>query len=238
MVVNLPEQFLNWNYYARGKMIEGLLQGRSETDMNQFFLESTRHNPALCTAYRKSDGQLYVNAKIVGIGYVLREDFLAEATEALLLHAGWGDSLFEKASTGDEKRQASSEYQRQGMSLLSKYLYLEPNEASRRLDFTKMSTLELALDKPQSAKHTWTIMQQNKTACLLFYRPPSITFELHGTIDIHEKGLYHKFVNAVHNTFHYASKEARNTRWPVYIFNVEEVYDNSPGRETFGKKIA
>ena len=219
-------------------MIEGLLQGRSESDLNQFFLDSTRHNPALCTAYRRPDGKLYVNAKIVGIGYVLKQTFLPEATEALLRHAGWGDTLCTKTQLSEENTQVSNEYQRKGMQLLSKHLYLEPEEAIRRVDFTKMSTLELAIDKPQSAKHTWAIMQENRTACLLFYRPPSITFELHGNIDVHEKGPYYEFVNAVHNAFHYAPRERRSIGWPVYIFNVEEVYDNSPTSETFGKKIA
>jgi len=238
MVVALPQQFLNWNYYPRKKMIDELLEGRTEQDMNAFFLESTRHNPALCTAHRRPDGSIYVNAKIVGIGYVLKESYLSETTEELLRHAESGDRLLAKAATNQEKTQAMREYQKNGMQLLSKHIYLEPEEAQRRVDFTKMSTLELALDKSHSSKHTWNIVQENRTACLLFYRPPSVSFELHGFLDIHKDDPYYEFVNAIHNAFHYAPPERRKTKWPVYIFNIEEVYDNSPAAENFGKRIA
>ncbi|MGA2308485.1 MAG: hypothetical protein ABSG57_02915 [Candidatus Bathyarchaeia archaeon] len=49
-----------------------LVNRHSIVDADRFFLESTRHNPALCTAFQKEDGQIFVNAKIVGVGYVTR----------------------------------------------------------------------------------------------------------------------------------------------------------------------
>lgn len=238
MVVELPLQFLGWNYFSRRKSIKAFIEGKHEKDMNLFFLESTRHNPALCTAFVKPDGTIYVNAKIVGVGYVLKEKFLLEATNALSQHIRLGDKLFSKAQTKEETRESTREYQRSGMLLLLKYLYLEPEEARRRIDFTKMSTMELAKSKPYSSKHTWSIVQKNQTACLLFYRPPNISFELHGWLDIHKKGVYHEFVNAVHDAFHYVPPEKRHVERPVYIFNVEEVYDNSPTQEGYGTKIA
>jgi hypothetical protein len=219
-------------------MIGSLLKRKHEGNMNLFFLESTRHTPALCTAYVKPDGSIYVNAKIVGIGYVLKERFLPEATEALQRHIRLGDELFSKAQTSEEKRKATSEYQKKGVLLLLKYLYLEEKEAERKVDFTKLSTMELAKNKPYSSRHTWTIVQKNKTACLLFYRPPNISFELHGWVDIHEKGVYHEFVKVVHDAFHYVPPEKRRKERPVYIFNVEEVYDNSPTPQGYGTKIA
>jgi hypothetical protein len=206
--------------------------------MNRFFLESTRHNPALCTAFMEPDGTIYVNAKIVGIGYVLKEKFLKEATNDLYRHIKAGDQLFSGARTKEQKREALRKYQRNGMLLLLKHLYLEPEEARRRVDFTKMSTIELALGKPHSSKHTWNIVQRNPTACLLFYRPPAISFELHGWLDIHRNGAYYEFVNAIHDSFHYVSPEKRQIERPVYIFNVEEVYNNSPTPKGYGTKIA
>lgn len=238
MVVELPSQFLHWNYFSRRDSIKSVIEGEHERDMNLFFLEFTRHNPALCTASMKPDGTIYVNAKIVGIGYVLKEELLSEATEALDHHIEYGDELFAKVQTSTEREEANREYQRRGMLLLLKYLYLEPEEARLRVDFAKMSTIELALGMPHSSKHTWNMIQKNPTACLLFYRPPNISYELHGWIDIHEKGAYHRFVNAVHDTFHYSPPERRRVERPVYIFNVEEVYDNSPGPKGFGTKIA
>lgn len=238
MVIRLPPQFLRWNYFSRRELIESFLKGKHEGNMNLFFLESTRHTPALCTAYVKPDGSIYVNAKIVGIGYVLKEKFLPEATEALQQHIRLGDELFSKVQTSEEKRKAISEYQKRGVLLLLKYLYLEQKEAERKVDFTKLSTMELAKNKPHSSRHTWTIVQKNKTACLLFYRPLNISFELHGWLDIHDRGVYHEFVKAVHDAFHYVPPEKRLKERPIYIFNVEEVYDNSPTPKGYGTKIA
>jgi hypothetical protein len=238
MVVELPLQFLRWNYFSRRESIKSFIEGKHEKDMNRFFLESTRHNPALCTAFVKPDGAIYVNAKIVGIGYVLKEEFLKEATNAFIRHIRLGDKLFSEARTKEQEREAMRKYQRNGMLLLLKHLYLEPEEAKRRVDFTKMSTMELAKGKPHSSKHTWNIVQKNQTACLLFYRPPNISFELHGWIDVHREGVCYEFVNTVHDSFHYVQPEKRQIERPVYIFNVEEVYDNSPTPKGYGTKIA
>lgn len=238
MVVELPLQFLRWNYFSRRESIRSFIEGKHEKDMNRFFLESTRHNPALCTAFAKPNGTIYVNAKIVGVGYVLKEKFLPEATKALSQHIKFGDEFFSKAQTREEKEKAMNEYQRKGMLLILEHLYLEPEKSRRRVDFTKMSTMELAKSKPQSSKHTWSIVQKNLTACLLFYRPPNISYELHGWIDIHRKGVYHEFVHGVHDVFHYVPPEKREAERPVYVFNVEEVYDNSPTPKGYGTKIA
>jgi hypothetical protein len=76
-------------------------------------------------------------------------------------------------------------------------------------------------------------------ACLLFYQPPTISFEIRGKIEVHENDSYHKLVNVVHDSFHYAPPKKRKTsRRPVYLFNVDEVYDNSATAEGFGKRIA
>lgn len=238
MVVQLPISFLRWNYFSRREMIEALLEGKYEGDINFFFLESTRHNPALCTAFVKPDGTIYVNAKIVGAGYVLKEAFLQEAIEALSHHVESGEELLAGAATDKERKEAMKRYQRDGMLLLLRYLYLGYEEAMRKVDFTKLATIELALGKPRSSKHTWSILQKNRSACLLFYRPPNISFELHGSLEIHERGPYHRFVNLVHDSYHYSPPKRRDLKRPVYIFNVEEAYDNSPTTEGFGRKIA
>lgn len=238
MVVELPSQFLRWNYFSRLESIKAFIEGKHERDMNLFFLEGTRHNPALCTAFVKPDDTIYVNAKIVGAGYVLKEKFLSEATNSLSQHIKLGDKLFFKAQTNKEKREATREYPRSGMLLLLKHLYFEPEKARHRVDFTKMSTMELAKTKQHSSKHTWMIVQKNQTACLLFYRLPNLSYELHGWLSVHKNGVYHEFVNTVHDIFHYVPPEKRQIKRPVYVFNVEEVYDNSPTPEGYGTKIA
>jgi hypothetical protein len=201
-------------------------------------LESVRHNPALCTAFQKTDGSVFVNAKIVGVGYVLKENFIADAIRAFMKHVEFGDELFKKANKESEKSEAFEEYQKNGATLLLQHVYLEPSIAEGRIDFAKMATIELALSKENSSKHTWQAIQHNSNACLLFYQPPSVSFEVRGTIGIHEGDVYHKFVNLVHDLFHYSSPEKRSERRPVYVFSVDEVYDNSAVSTGFGTRIA
>jgi hypothetical protein len=239
LTVTLPESFLRWNYFPRRKALLDLINGHSVVDENRFFLESTRHNPALCTAFRKEDGDIFVNAKIVGVGYVAREKCMDAVIKAFEEHVEYGDKLFGKNQVGDELERNSREYQRAGASLLLEHLYFEdPKIANERVDFGLMSTIELALSKPQSSKHTWQIVQHNLSACLLFYQPPSISFEIRGKIEIHEDDSCSEFVNLVHDSFHYTpAKETRRKR-PVYLVNIDEVYDNGPAPTAFGKKIA
>ena len=238
-MVVLPESFLRWNYYPRRKALLDLANGHPMGDVNHFFLESTRHNPALCTAFRKENGEIFINAKIVGVGYVAREGFMDAAIRALDEHIEYGDKLFEENQAKDELEKNSREYQRAGASLLLEHLYFEdPKVANEHIDFGKMSTIELALSKPQSSKHTWQVVQNNLSTCLLFYQPPSISFEIRGKIEIHENDSLSEFVNLVHDSFHYTqTKETRRKR-PVYLVNVDEVYDNGPSPTAFGKKIA
>jgi len=239
MVVELPEQFLKWNYYSRRDNAKLFLEGKHEQDMHKFFLESTRHNPALCTSYQREDGSIFVNAKIVGVGYVLKKERLSAGIEAFKQHLESGDKLFNEAGEDRTKQdEAMKKYQREAMFLLMEHLYLQKEEAQTFVDFTKLSTMELATTKPWSSKHTWNIVQKNRTVCLLFYQPPNISFELHGWLDIHSEGLYYEFVTAVHDLFHYVPLAKRQTERPVYIFNVEEVYDNSPTPNAYGTKIA
>jgi len=239
MVVELPERFLRWNYYPRRDSAKTFVEGKHDLDMNKFFLESTKHNPALCTACQREDGSIFVNAKIVGAGYVLKKERLSATIEAFKAHLENGDKLF--SEVGEDKAkvdEAFRRYQREAMLLFIEHLYLPEPEAHSFVDFTKMSTMELAKSKQWSSKHTWQIVQKNRTACLLFYKPPNISFEMHGWLDIHTQGAYYEFVNAVHDAFHYVPPEKRQTERPVYIFNVEEVYDNTPTPNAYGRKIA
>ena len=236
----LPVRFLEWNYFPRGKVLHEMANKPAVGDMNRFLLNSVRHNPALCTACCKDDGSVFLNAKIVGIGYVVREGLVENTVRAFAEHIERGDAVFENARTKEEKEKASNEYQKRGAGLLVEQLYFEGlEEAERHIDFSKMATIELALNKPNSSRHTWLIVQRNQSAVLLFYQPPMVSFEIRGNIEIHEGDAYHKLVNLVHDAFHYAPPERRASgNKPVYIFKVQEVYDNSASMEGFGTKLA
>lgn len=235
----LPERFLRWNYFPRGKALRAMAENSAIENMNGFLLDSVRHNPALCTALREDDGSIFLNAKIVGMGYIVKQKLLKTITESFELHVKQGDELFTEARNEKERQQALEKFQRSGAELLLEHLYFEKlEEAEMHVDFGKMATIELALSKLNSSKHTWRIVQHSPNAVLLFYQPPMISYELRGTLEIHEDDEYHRFVNLVHDSFHYVPAERRDSgRRPVYIFNIAEVYDNSASKDGFGTLV-
>lgn len=231
-MVELPREFLEWNYFDRRRLLLKLLSGGFE-DPRLMFLEFARHNPVLCTA--ASGGGVEVNGKVVGVGYVLKPDFMREAAERLEEHLRATD---EAVAAGERSREElAREHAARGLKLLLELVYLEPETAAERVDFEKLASIELALRVPHSSKHTWSILQRSRRACLVFYQPPSTSFEVRCSVSIHESGDYHRFVNLVHDAYHYTPPERRGGR-PVYIFHVEEVYDNSASPRGFGRKLA
>jgi len=235
-MTELPERFLAWNYFPRRRTFLKFLSGE-KTEMNEFYLDSTRHNPALATASQSTDGSLDVNAKIVGAGYVVKMRFLEGAIDKLSEHIEKGDAEYEKGRSSDDERAFLEGFQARGMRTLLRVLYFGPKRARERVDFSRMTTLELAVGIPGSSRHTWANIKFSRRACLVFYRPPNISFELRGEIEVHEDSDYWEFVNLVHDSFHYTPRDRRGGR-PAYLFNVEEVYDNRPTAQGFGKRLA
>ena len=235
-MVLLPEEFLRWNYFGRRKLISEILSGRA-IDSGRFFIEFMRHNPVLCTACESNDGSIEVNGKVVGIGYVAKEDILEEKIRIFEEHIRLSDEKYDKVK--DDKnslKELYREHSNRGMKLLLEHIYLEKEEAYNTIDFEKLSTIELAARLPHSSKHTWNILQRCNVASLVFFQPPSISFEIKGKITIHMDDKYHRYVNIVHDAYHYTPPEKRDFR-PVYIFHVEEVYDNSPTARGYGRRI-
>ncbi len=238
-MVALPENFLQWNYYTRRTWAQDFVSGEATRDMNKYFLETTRHFPTLCTACVNPDGSLLVNGKVLGISYVLKRKYLNDAIKAFREHILSGDELFAGVEKESHKREKLRIYHRRCMELFLKYLYFEPKVANERVDFTKLSGADFAKKRVKSTKHTWSIVQRCRRASLVFCRPPTISFELHGQLEIHENGEYHEFVNLAADAFHYTPPNQRTyTNIPVYIFDVEAVFDNSASPTGWGIKIA
>lgn len=236
-MVKLPDEFLEWNYYARRKLLEKVAR-REPLSPETMYLVAARHNPVLCTAAPRDDGTVEVNGKVVGVGYVVKRDRLSEVIKALKEHVKAMDERYEELKRDEEElRKALQEYSVKGAKLLLEYVYLPPERATKEVDFEKLATVELAKRLPHSSKHTWGILQRSRKACLVFFQPPLISFEVRSTITIHEGDEYHEYVTLVHDAFHYTPLERRADR-PVYIFHVEEVYDNSPTPRGFGRRIA
>jgi len=174
----------------------------------RLFLSFTRHNPAIITS-----GPGGLNGSIKGAGFVPREEYAHEFLQTFLSHinAGWRKG-----------------YAEQGLALLAQMVYGE--EGRKRLDFAKLGSLELARG------HTWVNILHEPRATLLFYEPPSVSYEVRCRVEIHREGLYHALINAMHDVYHRPDP----SRWPerpAYIFVIEEIYDNSAGPRGFGRKI-
>lgn len=205
---HLPERFLDWLYRERAQLIRRQAAGES-LSRGELLLGFTRHSPAVVTC-----GPAGLNASIKGIGFIPRPEYLEEVLAAYLAHIarGWHPG-----------------YQREGLRLLFDLLYSP--EAAQRLDFMRLGTLELARG------HTYANLQADPRVTLLFFEPPTLSFEVRGRAEIHQEGsLYHRFLNAQHDVFHPPHPE----RWaerPAYVFTIEEIYDNSATDEGFGRQI-
>jgi len=235
-MTKLPKEFLKWNYYSRRKLLEELLEGEISAGP-KLFLEFTRHTPILCTAAVNNQGEIEVNGKVVGVGYVLKREYLNDAIREFKKHVSASDEVYRKVKNDPTQvRSLREKHAMKGVKLLLKYIYLEELEAEKRVDFEKLTTIEMAKRLPNSSKHTWNILQRSRKACLVFYQPPAISYELRGYITIHTNDEYHEFVNLVHDAYHYTPPEKRSDR-PVYLFHVDEVYDNSATQAGFGRKI-
>jgi len=153
-----------------------------------------------------SYGPAGLNASIKGIGFIVREEYLGETVKIL-----------------KEKLQNSLSM-REALETLLNFIYRED-----RVDFTKLSSIELA------KKHTWVNVQQNPKVTLLFYTPPDISYEVRCKVSIHLNDDYWRLVNAIHDLFHGGRIIRDWSKYPVYIFKIVEIYDNSPS--SMGTKV-
>ena len=146
------------------------------------------------------------NGSVKGVGFIHREEVIHRSLELLR----------EELSRPFDPQRAVK-------------FFLEEILVEDKVDFTKMATLELAKG------HTWENVRANPKASILFFTPPSTSYEVRASVEIHETGPIWEFVNAVHDVFHRPKKPRDWTKTPVYLFKVEEIYDNSAS--VMGRKI-
>ncbi|MBU0491912.1 MAG: pyridoxamine 5'-phosphate oxidase family protein [Chloroflexi bacterium] len=203
----IPEAFIHWAYDERAELVRAQAAGES-VPRDQFLLGFTRHSPALI-----SNGSAGLNGSIKGVGFMPRAEYLDETVAAYLAHIqqGWREG-----------------YQRAGLALLLRYMW--GPDCKERIDFGYLTTLELA------GKHSYTNIQENPQVTLLYYQPPTVSFEVRGVAEIVRQGAVHTFVNAQHDVYHRPYPE----RWPerpAYVITIHEVWDNSNTRDGFGTRI-
>ena len=204
---SLPEKFIDYAFRQRREFIEKVLE--RGLSGNEFLIAFTRHTPAII-----SNGRAGLNGSIKGIGFVQKEEFMEETIERL------------KSFLEMSRELSRGEAMNKALKLLLDHVYVE-----ERMDFLKLSSLELAKG------HSWANFSENPKASILFYTPPSTSYEVRASVEIHEDGIYWEYVNAVHDVFHMAGVKRRRdwSKTPAYIFLIEEIYDNSV--EAMGRMI-
>ncbi|MEX0568018.1 MAG: hypothetical protein Q6363_002520 [Candidatus Njordarchaeota archaeon] len=98
------------------------------------------------------------------------------------------------------------------------------------LDLTKLFTLDLAL------KNTWKNINETKSAVLIFFTPPSVSYMVKAEVTIHRDDDVFMFANYMHDLFHVVPIKGKViSRSPTYLFHIEEIWDKSADK--FGIKI-
>jgi hypothetical protein len=193
------DAFHTWLYDERAALVRRMAAGADVT-IPELHLGFCRHTPVVC-----SNGPAGLNAAVKGVGFIPREEFLAETLKAYVQHL---------------ERDPGDDYQQRALQLLVTYLYSK--EARERLDFALLGSLELARGR------TWENLRATHQAVLLFYQPPATSFEVHATVEVHEQGSpYHTLLNAQHDVYHGPQRE----RWPgrpAYVFELGSVRNKAP----------
>ncbi len=125
-----------------------------------------------------------------------------------------------------------------------KYAYgeiLDPRKAAcllynefyidEKIDPTLIGGLEMGFN------HTWENLKFSREATLLFYTPPTTSYEVRTLVEIivDDNNPYKRFLNAFHDIFH--KPHSGRSNYPALLFRVKEIYDNSSTRNGYGKKI-
>jgi hypothetical protein len=182
------------------------LASGKEIGREELFLGFTRHTPALVT-----NGKSGLNASIKGVGFIPNDDVLPSLLERFMAHI---------------KSEYDEEYGQRGLLILDKHLWSNPENFS----MLRLGTIELA------KMGTWENIKENPSATLLFYQPPVVSFELRTNVIIHEDGLIHNFVNAMHDMYHKPDVSRWNER-PVYELIVERITDKSATEKGFSRSV-
>ncbi len=190
----IPEEFINYAFDERVKMIRKMLSGNMS---DEILIGFTRHNAAIITC-----GQAGINGSIKGVGFIHKDKYIQETLEKM-------------------REELKSEY---SMFRAGKFL-LEEIYVRNKIDFEKIISLELA------RKHTWhNLMSGEKRATILFFTPPSKSYEVRCDVEIHIDDDVWEYANSLHDIFHRPEKPRDWKRTPAYLFKIREIYDNSEDR--------
>ena len=231
------EKFFNYAYGTRTAMSK-LRVERQQVDESKMLLMSLSHTPAIVTV-----GEAGMNASVKGFGFVPKPEYLEEMYRIYYNHL----KTYDFTPGADH-----TEFHRKAYEILYRTKYAPENRD--KVDRTRLISIEMA--KHYNVEHhrdgevvahtyTNTVHKGPVEATLLYYSPSVLTYELRGKVTLHgyygmkeeEMDLYQKFVNAQHDMNGIPVFD-RWVHWPVYVFEIEEVYENSiSSEEGWGKRI-
>ena len=187
----IPEEFINYAFDERVKIIRKMLSGNIS---DEILIGFTRHNAAIITC-----GSAGINGSIKGVGFIHKKEYLHKTLENM-------------------RKELKSEY---NMLRARKFL-IEEIYVRDKIDFEKIVSLELA------RKHTWqNLMNGEKKATILFFTPPSRSYEVRCDVEIHVDDEVWEYTNSLHDIFHRPEKPRDWKKTPAYLFKIREIYDNS-----------
>ncbi len=146
-----------------------------------------------------TSGPAGLNGSIKGVGFIHKDEILSDTLEKM-------------------RKELQSEYNpmKAGKFLLDE-IYVR-----NKIDFTKIISLELA------RKHTWkNLIEGEKEATILFFTPPSTSYEVRCNVEIHTEGPVWEYSNSLHDIFHRPEKPRDWGKTPAYLFKIKEIYNNS-----------
>ena len=144
-------------------------------------------------------GKAGINGSIKGVGFIHKKEYLESTLEKM-------------------RNELKSEYNmfKAGNFLLNEIYVRE------KIDFEKLITLELA------RKHTWQNLKNGeKKATILFFTPPSKSYEVRCDVEIHIGDEIWEYANSLHDIFHRPERRRDWSKTPTYLFKIREIYDNS-----------
>ncbi len=205
--VDLPEDFLEWNFRSRRKQLAAFREMFETKQMKAPVLSGPHDGIVASHGTKRKDSYFTVNNAVKGVGWLPKPEKLPEIVE--LLERTWDDPMPTKLATLES-------------------LYDRGREI---LDLRKQSSLELYA-RPNFETHTFLNQMEDPGVALVFLDLPE-SFELRCIVQMLHPGdpkltdyerQVVEYINMVHDYFH------GRMPWKSIgvIYHVVQVFDNSP----------
>lgn len=208
-LVNLPEDFLNWNFNARIKTIQDIKTGQRPA-------LNGPHNAVIATyGYQREDSEYALNNAVKGCGFLPRKDKMKEVISKL-------------ETTYD------SDFMIKLQILIDYY-----ENYSDYFDLSKQVSLELYSTEERGTQTFVNQMSNPASVLVFLdiptYKLKTIAYLIHPEnprLTEYEKDVV-KYINLIHSYFHGDFSQD----FIAVVYNISEVYNSSPGNDNGRGKL-